>query len=69
MTKWDVELDEVVAVVVVAADGGRDKALDEWGGQPPGRAVSAFARRVGIESRTSRGNLARKNNAQNAARG
>jgi hypothetical protein len=43
--------DEVV-VAAAALDEGKDKARDAWEGQPPGRAVSVFARPVDIASRT-----------------
>lgn len=42
----------VVVAVVAAADEGRDKALAEWAGLPPGQAVTVFARHVDIVNHT-----------------
>lgn len=69
MTKWGVELDEVVVAAAVAADEGRDKAQDGWVVQPQDRAASASARHVDIVSRMSPDSLAPKNSAPNVARG
>jgi len=65
-----VELDEdtVVVTAAVAPDAGRDKAPDEWAARPPGRAATAFARRVGIANRTLSGCPAPAGLAPSAAR-
>lgn len=42
----------VVVAVVAAADEGRDKALAEWAGLPPGRAAIVSVRRAAIVSHT-----------------
>lgn len=66
--KWDVELDEVV-VAAAAPDEGKDKGLDAWAVQPPGRAASVSARHVDIVNRTFPDNPVPKSSAQSAARG
>jgi len=65
-----VELDEdkVVVAAAAAADAGRDKAPDAWAARPQGRAVTVFARRVGITSRILSGCPAPAGLAPSAAR-
>ena len=69
MTKWDVELDEVVVVPAAALDEGKDKAQDGRAAQPQDRAASVSARHVDIASHTSPDSLAPINSAPNVARG
>ena len=65
------ELDEDKVVVVAAAVQavGRDKVLDGWGAPPPGRVVTASARRVGIASRIVSGRPVPEELARSVARG
>jgi hypothetical protein len=62
--KWDVEPDKVVVAAAALAEG-RDKAQDEWEGQPPGRVASVPVRRVDIVNRTFPDSPAPQNSARN----